>query len=69
VRQPITYPATMFWLAHLLWRLKFPRIRSRAPVEFYRDEIDNAERCFLACHEGRLAAIAWSYNHARKGTS
>jgi ribosomal protein S18 acetylase RimI-like enzyme len=37
------------------------------PVEFYRDEIDSAQRCFLACHEGRLAAIAWSYNHAKKG--
>lgn len=35
------------------------------PVEFYRDEIDGIESCFLACIGGRPAAIAWSYDYAK----
>ena len=35
------------------------------PVEFYRDEIDGIESCFLARIDNRPAAIAWSYDHTR----
>jgi ribosomal protein S18 acetylase RimI-like enzyme len=35
------------------------------PVEFYRDEIDGIDGCFLACSGGRVAAVAWSYDHAK----
>lgn len=35
------------------------------PVEFYRDEIDRIDRCFLACVDERLAAIAWSYDRTK----
>ena len=38
---------------------------SGLPVEFYRDEIDNIQSCFLACVGGRPAAIAWSYDHTK----
>jgi len=37
------------------------------PVEFYRDEIDGIDRCFLACIDGRPAAIAWAYEHTKPG--
>jgi len=35
------------------------------PVEFYRDEVDGIESCFLACIGGRAAAIAWAYEHTK----
>ena len=35
------------------------------PVEFYRDEVDGIESCFLACIGGRPAAIAWAYDHTK----
>lgn len=35
------------------------------PVEFYRDEVDGIESCFLACISGRPAAIAWSYDQTK----
>lgn len=35
------------------------------PVEFYRDQVDAIERCFLACIGGGPAAIAWAYDHAK----
>ncbi|MHB8484456.1 MAG: GNAT family N-acetyltransferase [Candidatus Acidiferrales bacterium] len=38
---------------------------SGLPVEFYRNEIDNIQSCFLACVAGRPAAIAWSYDHTK----
>jgi len=38
---------------------------SGLPVEFFRDEVDNIQSCFLACVDERLAAIAWSYDHMK----
>ncbi|MHB8754241.1 MAG: GNAT family N-acetyltransferase [Candidatus Acidiferrales bacterium] len=38
---------------------------SELPVEFFRDEVDNIQSCFLACVDERLAAIAWSYDHGK----
>ena len=38
---------------------------SGLPVEFYRDEIDNMQSCFLACVGGQPAAIAWSYDRGK----
>lgn len=35
------------------------------PVEFYRDEVDGIESCFLACIGGRPAAIVWAYDHTK----
>lgn len=35
------------------------------PVEFYRDQVDAIERCFLACVGNRPAAIAWAYDHSK----
>ena len=35
------------------------------PVEFYRDEVDGIDGCFLACVDGRPAAIAWAYDHTK----
>ena len=35
------------------------------PVEFYRDEVDGIESCFLACVGGRPVAIAWAYDHTK----
>ena len=35
------------------------------PVEFYRDEVDGIDHCFLACVGGRPAAIAWAYDHTK----
>ena len=37
------------------------------PVEFFRDEVDGIESCFLACIGGRPAAIAWTYDHTKPG--
>ncbi len=38
---------------------------SNLPIEFYRDEIDNIQSCFLACIGTHPAAIAWPYDHTR----
>lgn len=35
------------------------------PVEFYRDEVDGIESCFLARIGDRPAAIAWAYDHTK----
>lgn len=46
---------------------RFRKSTPGLPIEFYRDEIDDAEWCSLACYDGRLAAIAWPYNHTKPG--
>lgn len=51
---------------HAVEKLKRLReVTAGLPVEFYRDEIDNIQSCFFACADGRLAAIAWSYDHTK----
>ncbi len=45
----------------LLRKLRVPA--TDLPVEFYRDEIDGIDGCFLASAGSRAAAIAWSYDH------
>lgn len=44
---------------------RFRPTAENLPVEFYRDEIDGIQTCFLARIDGRPAAIAWSYDHTR----
>src|SRR5487761_940813 len=38
---------------------------SGLPVEFFRDQVDNIQSCFLAFVDEHLAAIAWSYDHTK----
>jgi len=45
--------------------LKRRRVDNQKRIEFYREEIDGIQSCFLACVDDRLATIAWAYDHTK----